>query len=310
VTISCNPDGTVHWTATVHNGGSCTLVNRHWKAQLQQHKNNEGGYDGVLVTRGTSNFPPGDTVISGNFCRNFAANVTLIRVEFSLDEESLSGAALPDPSITGLTPAEEDEDECEPHLKSASIPPCHHVGTCPTYFQDVQETNPYFDAVNFLNGWGAVSGYEDGTFRPYNNVTRAQVAKIVVLAFGFQLKAADTQRFSDVPTSDVFASYIETAYAHNLISGYEDGTFRPTNNVTRGQLAKIIVEAAGIKLVNPATPSFSDVPVDSTFFRYVETAKARGLMNGFPDGTFQAGAEANRGQVSKVAKLAAFPPQE
>jgi S-layer homology domain len=113
-----------------------------------------------------------------------------------------------------------------------------------------------------------------------------------------------------VPAGDQFASYIETAYRHGLVTGYEDGTFRPSNNVTRGQLAKIIVEAAGIKLANPATPSFSDVAADSTFYRYIETAYAHGLLSGYPDGTFRAGAQANRGQVCKVTMNAAFPPEE
>src|SRR5206468_6427011 len=131
-------------------------------------------------------------------------------------------------------------------------------------------------------------GYADGTFRPYNSVTRAQVVKIVVLAFGFSLVAPDGQRFSDVAVNDELASYIETAYAHGLVSGYADGTFRPNNNVTRGQLAKIVVQASGLKLANPSTPSFSDVAVGTTFYQYIETAYAHSLLSGYPDGTYRA----------------------
>src|SRR5207249_3065813 len=133
-----------------------------------------------------------------------------------------------------------------------------------------------------------------------SNVTRAQVAKIVVLAFGLPLAAPQGQRFSDVAANNEFASYIETAYAHGLVTGYADGTYRPNNNVTRGQLAKIVVQAAGLKLDNPATPTFSDVGAGSTFYRYIETAHSHGLLSGYPDGTFRAGLQANRGQVSKV----------
>jgi hypothetical protein len=80
--------------------------------------------------------------------------------------------------------------------------------------------------------------------------------------------------------------------------------------VTRGQLAKILVAAAGYKLANPEVATFSDVAVGSTFYRYIETAYAHGLMSGYPDGTFRVGVEATRGQVSKVTKNAAFPPEE
>jgi hypothetical protein len=286
-------------------------VNRHWKAQLQQHRNDEGGYRGVLVARGTTNLTRGDTVLNGNFCYNFQGNSNLIRIEFSLDGESLAGAVDTGASPkAAVEPADEGEDDCSPHLKSASIAPCRHTGACPTSFQDVQEGDPYFAEITLLNSAGIISGYGDGTFQPYNHVTRAQVARIVVLAFGFTPVVADRQRFSDVPAGDPFAGYIETAYAHNLMSGYEDGTFRPGNNVTRGQLAKIVVEAAGLKLASPAAPSFSDIPAGSAFYRYVETAAAHGLMSGYPDGTFRPGEEANRGQACKVIAPAAFPPRD
>src|SRR5205823_6486241 len=104
-----------------------------------------------------------------------------------------------------------------------------------------------------------VSGYADGTFRLYNSVTRAQVAKIVVLAFGYPLVAPQHQRFSDVAVGDPSSAYIETAYAHGLVSGYADGTFRPANSVTRGQLAKMLVVASGLQPANPTKATFRDV---------------------------------------------------
>jgi hypothetical protein len=133
---------------------------------------------------------------------------------------------------------------------------------------------------------------------------------MLVLAFEYPLVAPESRRFSDVAVNDEFASYIETAYAHGLVSGYADGTYRPTNNVTRGQLAKMVVQAAGYKLDNPSTPTFSDVAAGSTFYQHIETAYAHGILSGYPDGTFRAGEQANRGQVCKVTMNAAFPPEE
>jgi hypothetical protein len=49
--------------------------------------------------------------------------------------------------------------------------------------------------------------------------------------------------FTDVPTTNPFYPYIETAYLHAIISGYSDRTFRPQNNATRGQIAKIVHNA-------------------------------------------------------------------
>jgi hypothetical protein len=285
-----------------------------WTAELQVKERHEGGFEGVRSQHGTQAFPPGDTTLSGDICYNFADDATRIRVEFFLGQDDQARNTGTTGTAGGSTVEGEvtndNEHECNPHKKSPAITPCDHNGSSPHTFMDMGTNNPFYTAVMSLQDKGIVSGYADGTFRPYNQVTRGQVAKMMVLAFHLPLMVGDGQRFSDVPADEVFASYIETAYTHNLVSGYADGTFRPANNVTRGQLAKIIVEAAGIKLANPAAPGYSDVPIDSTFYRYIETARANGMMSGYPDGTFRAGAEANRGQVSKVVMLAAFPPQE
>jgi len=289
VIISCNPDGTVHWAATVNNPGNCAQT-RAWKTQLLQKVLGEGGFQRIRVRRDTATSQPRISTVTGDFCVNFNSAINKIRVEFSIDRSDQS---------------------CNPHLKSVPIDPCQHTGACSLSFSDLADGDPYQNAVTYLHDSGIVSGYEDGTFRPYNQVTRAQVAKIVVLAFGLPLVTpAQTQRFTDVAAEDVFRPYIETAYAHGLVSGYEDGTFRPNNNVTRGQLTKIVVEAAGLKLANPQSGSFSDVGEESPFYSYIETAYAHGLLAGYPDGTFRADEQANRGQVCKLTLLGAEPPQE
>ena len=103
-----------------------------------------------------------------------------------------------------------------------------------------------------------------------------------------------------MPHTHPFFSYIEAAYAHKLISGYADGTFRPDEVVSRGQYAKIIMLASGYNIGGQDRPSFSDVPAGSTFYAYIETAHAYGVMNGYGDGTFRPGNDASRGEASNV----------
>jgi hypothetical protein len=64
----------------------------------------------------------------------------------------------------------------------------------------------------------------------------------VVLAEGWA-DDCSTQHFSDVPPSNAFYCYVETAFSHGIISGYSDGTFRPNNSATRGQISKIVYQA-------------------------------------------------------------------
>jgi hypothetical protein len=69
------------------------------------------------------------------------------------------------------------------------------------------------------------------------------LSKIVVEAMNWDIDTSGGPHFTDVPTTDTFYDYIETAYNRGIISGYADNTFRPSNNATRGQIAKIVYGA-------------------------------------------------------------------
>ena len=189
------------------------------------------------------------------------------------------------------------------------------MGACPAgtprpntgRFSDVNPGDFFYEFVLDLNDQGALGGYSDGTFRPYNNATRGQFVKIAVLAFNIPLYSGTEQHFTDVPLNDPFYQYIETARRDNIIGGYADGTFRPSANVTRGQVAKIAVESAGMADRSTNTASFSDVPTNHPFYTYIETAYANGILSGYADGTFRPNGDATRGQVAKIVDLAAHP---
>ena len=78
----------------------------------------------------------------------------------------------------------------------------------------------FYVPVEYLYCAGVVVGYPDGTFRPYNNATRGQLSKIIVLAEGWSIDTSGGPRFTDVPASNPFYRYIETAYHRGIISGY------------------------------------------------------------------------------------------
>src|SRR5205814_3257442 len=100
---------------------------------------------------------------------------------------------------------------------------------CAITFSDVHPTDYFYEAVRYLACHGAISGYADGTFKPYNNTTRGQLTKIVILADMWPINTFGGPHFSDVPPTNPFYQYIETAYNRGIISGYADGTFRPFN---------------------------------------------------------------------------------
>jgi hypothetical protein len=181
---------------------------------------------------------------------------------------------------------------------------------CP--FTDVTHSDYFYDAVRYLHIRGVLSGYADNTFRPYNLTTRAQLTKIVVLDQGWSTFGHITSTFRDVPITDPFYDYIETAYSHNIISGYTCGPgcieFRPGNNVTRGQLCKIVALARGWPSYTPPGPTFQDVPSTDPFYTYIEAAYSHNIISGYDCGPgcleFRPGNNATRGQISKIVYLA------
>jgi hypothetical protein len=187
---------------------------------------------------------------------------------------------------------------------------------CAMPFTDVQSTDYFFVPVRYLYCRGVISGYADNTFRPFNNTTRGQLCKIVTLAKGWTIYLPSTPTFRDVPASDPFYQYIETAYHQGIISGYSCGVgcleFRPGNNVTRGQLCKIIVLAQGWAIYTPPSPSFQDVQVTDAFYQFVETAYSHGIVSGYTCGTgcleFRPGNNATRGQICKIVYNAVAGP--
>jgi len=125
-------------------------------------------------------------------------------------------------------------------------------------------------------------------------------------------------QFTDVPQGSTFYDFVRCLACRGIINGYPDGTFRPNNNVTRGQLSKIVSNSAGFS--DPqSTQMFQDVPPGSTFFDYIGRLASRGYISGYPCGTlpsepcigpdnlpyFRTNNNATRGQISKIVSNAA-----
>ncbi len=124
--------------------------------------------------------------------------------------------------------------------------------------------------------------------------------------------APDAQSFIDVFPSDYYYTPVEYLACRGAVSGYDNGngtfSFRPAANTTRGQFAKMVVLAMGWPLTDPATPTFRDVPPDSPFYRYVETAATYGIISGYACGPgcleYRPGNYITRGQIAKMITLA------
>jgi len=99
-------------------------------------------------------------------------------------------------------------------------------------FSDVSANSWYSQSVNYLSSIDILSGYPDGTFKPGNAITRAEFATI---ASRFdQLVSTDSNAFSDI-SGHWAVGYINSASAKGWMNGYEDGSFKPNNKITRAE---------------------------------------------------------------------------
>lgn len=120
-------------------------------------------------------------------------------------------------------------------------------------FSDVSNTTPNSTAIFYLQDHGIVKGYDDGTFKPANNVNRAELLKIIIEGSKIKLDITEHTPFNDLDYTQWYAPYIEKAYAEGWINGYTDNTFKPSQTVTKVEALKIIGKAQSwqIQTANP-----------------------------------------------------------
>ncbi len=249
----------------------------------------------------------------------------------------------PSPTPTADTPTATTTLSPSPTPTGTSTPSATTTGTpCSLQFTDVPASSPFYTYIRCLACRGIVGGYPCGGpgepcpgayFRPSANVTRGQVSKIVAEAAQWSDPVPSTQQtFEDVPPGSTFALWVERLGTRGIIGGYPCGGpfepcvspanrpyFRPGNNVTRGQLAKITSGAAGWT-ETPTAQTFEDVPPGSPFYLPIERLTARSIITGYPCGGagepciapanrpyFRPNSPATRGQISKIAAQAFFP---
>ncbi|HEY8345548.1 MAG TPA: S-layer homology domain-containing protein [Bacillota bacterium] len=145
-----------------------------------------------------------------------------------------------------------------------------------------------------------INGYPDGTFRPDQSITRAELAKI--LAVAYELTGSETNGFTDI--EDHWAKeYITALAANKIISGYPDGTFQPERPVTRAEMVTMLTRLLKVGLeeeeyTQEFTPTFSDVPKDFWAFRQIELGARLGFLPGYYQSEFQPSRLASRADTA------------
>jgi hypothetical protein len=147
---------------------------------------------------------------------------------------------------------------------------------------------------------GIANGKAADKFDPNANITRAELTKIALKAFGHEVGDSQPAEnpFADVPKGEWYGAYVALAKELNIVSGFTDG-FHPNEPITRASALKILLIASGLDIAD-GTTDFTDVPADAWFTKYVAFAKANDIVGGYSDNTFRPDALITRAEVAKI----------
>ena len=153
--------------------------------------------------------------------------------------------------------------------------------------------------LNRRDHYAFLVGYADGTFGPECNMTRAEVTTMFARLLTEQIEADKTysSTFNDVAKDCWAANYIGYMQQFGIVTGYEDGSFRPDAPVTRAEFAAI---ASRFEKLTQGSASFTDVPDTHWAVKYINFAATRGWVTGYEDGTFKPEHSITRAEVAAV----------
>ncbi|NBC71929.1 S-layer homology domain-containing protein, partial [Paenibacillus sacheonensis] len=173
------------------------------------------------------------------------------------------------------------------------------AGAAQSGFKDVSPSDYFYEAVTSLQARHVIEGYSDGTFKPYDKLTRAQAAKIIVSALGLDTEKITDPGFKDVSKGNFYYKYISALANRGIIEGFGN-KFSPNDTLTRAQMAKVIALAYKLQQSDTQQPSFADVKQGDWFAKYVGALTENDITTGTTPTAFSPNDSITRGQMAAL----------
>lgn len=170
-----------------------------------------------------------------------------------------------------------------------------------SYATNFSDTSNHW-AETYINRWsqeGIINGYEDGTFKPNNNITRAEYITMIVRIFK-PTDTIDATSYSDVDSSAWYYDSLSKACAMEIIKGYEDNTVRPNANITRQEAMVILNRILKLNTSSGEVVFADSNEIASWAKEAVEVFSEKGYINGYEDGTIRPNAFITRAEIAKI----------
>jgi CSLREA domain-containing protein len=143
----------------------------------------------------------------------------------------------------------------------------------------------YFAAQNIVHE-AYISGYDDGTFKPERQITRAEIAVLLSRLAGLETKAGASAAYSDVRPERWAAAAIQAVTNAGLMSGYKDGSFHPDKSITRAEISVVIARWKALRPVDGSNSALNDI-AGHWAESYIQAVELSSWISGYPGGTFK-----------------------
>jgi len=182
-------------------------------------------------------------------------------------------------------------------------------------FSDVSKSRADYNAITFLANIDLIGGYQDGTFKPDQEVNRAEALKMIMgmdnmnywqwvdgAIFG---GASTDMPFTDLDKTAWYYDYLQRAYNDALVGGYPDGTFKPGQTVNTAEAIKILMNHTflridDISMVKVVDNPFRDAEYNAWYAPYLKYADERGIAVADANGNISPGANITRGMLAQL----------
>ncbi len=183
-------------------------------------------------------------------------------------------------------------------------------------FPDLPVGSQYYSGVKYLKDLGLIQGYPDGTFKPNQQINRAEALKILVGAIKFEkFSSAEKPIASQEATPDIdvtkcpfpdldptawYHHYVCEAYQNGVVSGYPDGTFKPEQTINKVEALKMTILQGGISTQTAYTDNFDDISPSDWFWDYARIADEKSFIVADRQGKLNPAETLNRGDFSML----------
>ncbi|RSK28643.1 hypothetical protein EJF36_18210 [Bacillus sp. HMF5848] len=184
-------------------------------------------------------------------------------------------------------------------VASLATPSYSHADT--KEFSDLKEGDAFYKEVQTLVKQGIINGYDDGTYRPNQKIIRGQAAKLFARALKIDTPdniGSILEHYPDIPAGSEFADAVVKINSEGILTG-DEGTFRPSAELTRDVMALWLVRAFDLEPVPDVNVPLTDLDkIEAEYIDAVKILYQNGITTGRNDGSYDPKATVTRGQFA------------